>query len=370
MSNFFDFNQLLGIVPNPLSKQQNNDFQKLVNDAKKQAKQDMPITKCLLCGSPQHNCNSHTVPQRCLKNISINGYLNYSASFIDIQNDALKEDKGVNETGTFRLICRNCDSSFFQPYESFEKWTDVIPEKYLHEIAVKNYLKHYEKKYVESKFPDYLLKSFNNPIATSFYKLLGGGNSENDTLEAQIVYDKFEECKSLENNLSSNFYEILFYKKLNYTVPYAFQYCINMITDFRGTLINNLLTTDKNVKLEDIHICVFPLSSNESIILAFYNKNYNYKKLKEDLELLEEKDQLAVINYIIFKYSEDFYISPLLKDKMINNVNFSSVVTSSLLCQQNISDPIKAQLSEFDLNLYKFLPNLLLKEYSMEELQK
>jgi len=34
MSDFFDFNQFLGIIPGTLSKQQNNNFQKLINDAK------------------------------------------------------------------------------------------------------------------------------------------------------------------------------------------------------------------------------------------------------------------------------------------------------------------------------------------------
>ena len=72
MSDFIDFNQFLGNAPIKLSKQQNNDFQKLVNDARKKAKQDMPLSACLLCGCPQHNCNSHSVPQRCLKNIAIN----------------------------------------------------------------------------------------------------------------------------------------------------------------------------------------------------------------------------------------------------------------------------------------------------------
>lgn len=370
MSDFIDFNQFLGNAPIKLSKQQNNDFQKLVNDARKKAKQDMPLSACLLCGCPQHNCNSHSVPQRCLKNIAINGYVNYSASFIDIPNDALKEDKGINETGTFRLICRNCDSSFFQPYESFEKWEDSVPEKFLHEIAVKNYLKHYEKKFIESKFPKYVIESLNNPFMTHFFTMIGGDNSTNDTLESQIVFQKFEECKRLEPINTSNYYEILYYKKLNYTVPYAFQYSINMITDFRKTLINNLLTQQDEIKLEDIHICVFPYSSNESIVLAFYNRDYNFTQLKKDFDLLDEDDKLGVINYIVFKYSEDFFISPLLKEKIKDNPNFTSVVTSSLMYPQDGSDPINAQLSEFDLNKFKSFPNLLSKNYSMEELQK
>ena len=203
------------------------------------AKQDMPVSSCLLCGCPQHNCNSHSIPQRCLKYIAVEGHLNYSASFIDIPNDALKEEKGINESGTFRLICKNCDSSLFQPYETFEKWENTIPEKYLHEIAVKNYLKHYEKKYVESKFLTYFLNSLNNPLASYFINMIGGDNSKNDELECEIVKNKFVECKSLESSNTTDYYEILFYKKLDYTVSYAFQYSINMITNFNGTLINN-----------------------------------------------------------------------------------------------------------------------------------
>ncbi len=84
---------------------------------------------------------------------------------------------------------------------------------------------------------------------------------------------------------------------------------------------------------------------------------------------MNEDDKLAVINYIIFKYSEDFFISPLLRDRMENEASFKSVVTSSLMNSQPLYDPIQAQISEFDLNKYKAFPNLLLKEYSMEQLQ-
>ena len=30
----------------------------------------------------------------------------------------LKDDKGINEAGTFHLICRDCDSKIFQDYET------------------------------------------------------------------------------------------------------------------------------------------------------------------------------------------------------------------------------------------------------------
>lgn len=61
------------------------------------------LTKCYYCGKQCDSfCNSHTVPEFCLKNIDEKGKVFYSNSILEIP--LLNNDKGVKESGTFRLI--------------------------------------------------------------------------------------------------------------------------------------------------------------------------------------------------------------------------------------------------------------------------
>lgn len=53
----------------------------------------------------------------------------------------LDYDKGVNESGTFRLICRTCDSKIFSDYENPNNYVNKPTSKMLAQIAMKNYFK-------------------------------------------------------------------------------------------------------------------------------------------------------------------------------------------------------------------------------------
>ena len=74
---------------------------KILKDSRTQAKKKT----CYYCGKPCDGfCNYHTVPAFCLKNIADKGKVYYANTIIDLP--ILKADKGVNEAGTFHLICR------------------------------------------------------------------------------------------------------------------------------------------------------------------------------------------------------------------------------------------------------------------------
>lgn len=86
---------------------------KMIKDSRNQAKQ----SNCYYCGNDCDSfCNSHTLPAFCLRNIAQNGKVFYSNTILDLP--LLKDDNGVNEAGTFHLICRDCDSKVFQDYEN------------------------------------------------------------------------------------------------------------------------------------------------------------------------------------------------------------------------------------------------------------
>lgn len=47
----------------------------------------------------------------------------------------LNSDKGIGETGTFKLVCRECDGKIFQDYENMESLCAKPSESIIEEIA-------------------------------------------------------------------------------------------------------------------------------------------------------------------------------------------------------------------------------------------
>lgn len=83
--------------------------QKYMRQAQSEAKSD----HCLLCGKPTTSfCNSHSVPKFALKSIAENGEVVLASKLMG--NEISDNKSGVNKSGTFHLICDNCDNSFFK----------------------------------------------------------------------------------------------------------------------------------------------------------------------------------------------------------------------------------------------------------------
>lgn len=108
-------------------------YGKLSNLSKAQAKKGA----CIWCGKKiTRFCNSHSIPQMVLDNIDTDGKLDYFNTIVKIP--LINEDKGIGEAGTFKLICKECDSSIFQNYEDPKKIGLLPDERMLEEIVLKN----------------------------------------------------------------------------------------------------------------------------------------------------------------------------------------------------------------------------------------
>ncbi len=106
---------------------------------------------CLLCGKPLTRfCNSHSVPQFALKSIAQNGKVIISS--VVLGNESIDIDAGINNAGTFHLICNECDNTFFRDYETPDKLQGNITDKMLAEIAIKNFLLCIHRKHVVNEF--------------------------------------------------------------------------------------------------------------------------------------------------------------------------------------------------------------------------
>lgn len=100
-------------------------------------KEDLKPRKCLICDKDTTSfCNSHTIPQLSLKNISDSGMLTQAGYLIG--SDLSDNDKGVNNSGTIQIICRKCDLFYFQEYENEMNLMSYPSDKMLPQMALKN----------------------------------------------------------------------------------------------------------------------------------------------------------------------------------------------------------------------------------------
>lgn len=196
---------------------------KILKDSRNQAKKKT----CYYCGKPCDGfCNSHTVPAFCLKNIADKGKVYYANTIIDLP--ILKADKGVNEAGTFHLICRECDGKIFQDYEEPLNYEDMPTIKMLAQVDMKNNLKFISKRLMEKELYDLMYERMG---ASTDYVFQKQNISDLDLKEYE---DSFRHAKKCALKPFTGEYYIGFYKKLEYRVPVAFQGFIAMIADLEG----------------------------------------------------------------------------------------------------------------------------------------
>lgn len=346
---------------NALTKEENINFHKALSMGESFAKKTVRPKNCLLCNSTKNPfCNSHSVPARCLRAIAINGDVKVFNGLVKIP--AIDDDKGVNEAGTFKLICRECDNKVFKDYETFEEYTDEKPSaKVLHEIVLKNYLKFYYKKAVEEKAFPMILENLHIPNSELLDPILNPGDRDKKDFLKYV----YETKKLLDSNIN-DYYRIIEYKKLPYTCPFAFQGSISLITGFDGEIINDVFNTDKKYDLQDMHVCVFP-EKDYTYIIVFYKKHFQrYSQFAKHYSNLNQEERLQLLLYIILKYSEDYYYSASIQTIENDPVVHDAITTTTMM----ICDPyeeenskLKKCLQEYDLNNYKKLPNILMNQF-------
>lgn len=354
--------QLKSLFPEySLSTEQNIMFHKAFSNGESSAKKIIKPQACLVCNSTRKSfCNSHSIPARCLRAIAENGNVKVFNGLIKIPT--VGDYKGVNAAGTFRLICKECDDKIFKEYETFEKYPDKNPpDKLLHEIALKNYLKYYYKKSIEEQAFPKMLENLGMPNSHFLDFILKTGNRDKKDTFRSIC-----DTKKLLSSTTNGYYRIIEYRKLPYKCPVAFQSVISLITGFDGEIINDVFNMDKNYKIQDMHICILPENDYTYVIFFFKNHFTRYSKFVKHYIHLNDEEGLRLLFFIMLKYSEDFFYSPQIPDieKNVEIVEAASTTTTILYDNdENEDSKIKKCIQEYDLNNYKNIPNILSKKY-------
>lgn len=211
----------------------------------------------------------------------------------------INNDKGLNEAGTFKLLCPTCDGKIFQDYENLEALKEVPSERMLEEIALKNVLLMLNKRYTEIELYNNLLKE--SKIPYPFDK-----KQEVNSLDERDYFWDFNRIKEImkENGEKCEF-KLFYCKHLDYTVPIAFQGAITLYGDLKGNIVTDIYNTSEEVIVKHMHICVFPLDIG-SVVFAFYNKaDTEYDSFVNQFNELDDDEKMRIISYIIYEYSED-----------------------------------------------------------------
>lgn len=276
-------------------------IKKDINDFMRKIQEETKPEKCIFCGKEQTSfCNSHSVPKMVLKNIAKAGKLYHANKLIEIP--VVDKEKGISNSGTFHFICRDCDSKLFQEYENVDALQEIPTEKMLAEIALKDILLMLSKRNQEKRIYQ---KGKQKGILQNVEVM-----EEIQQLDNKDYMDELNLYKDVLYKNSCNNFKIIMWEKIPYVVPIATQTLVALPKDTEGIEINNIYDMRPEVRMQNIHIGVFPMN-DYSIVYAFYHRRDRlYRRLHHQMNCMSLEKKLELINYWIFKYTENYYISP------------------------------------------------------------
>lgn len=361
----------LGFSKNDISKDEeialNKQFTRFLHSVQAEIKDET----CFCCGKPTSSfCDSHFVPRFCLENIGIEGRVTSYNAILGLPSMGVamgKEEPGIGEAGTFRIICRDCDNTIFQDYENPENYcVGTLPtQKMLAEIAMKDYLKFIYKRKLELEMYRAAtdLLNDNSPIG-HYAKKKHDVEVPIKSLDLAAYISCFERAKKHYQKGTSGYY-LVYYRLLDYVAPIAVQAPITLSIDIEGGVVNNIYNKDPTFNPTDIHVCVLPLKEKTAVIMFIDDGDKTYRKFYKQLRKLPQDEQLGVINYIIFLYCEDYFLA---KD-ISNSVDLSQLKEIAALTPVIWSTtPINhaSQVSEkYTLAKWSSIPNLLSERYKV-----
>ena len=339
------------------------EFKKTMSEYWKEANKEARPDNCLICGKPISGiCNSHTVPQYCLRAIAKDGLLYTTAALMN--TNLIDNEIGLKEAATFKQICRKCDTEFFKLYETPATLQQQPTSKVLGQIAAKNLLREISKGRRELG----LKKAFGEKTTPEY-----------DAMMYVRAIDVEEDERAFKTAVrvakassSSRAYRLIFYRVLPYVAPIAFQQMISLVSDFQGEIINNVYNPNPRYRIEPIHVCVFP-SKESTVVLIFRAEKANrYRSFERQLRSLDDNSQLLAILKLIFAYSEDVIISKHLSEDTIHNDALSALaqMNHNYYGFGNTIDDYKATAQEkavydFAIDNLPEPPNLLSASYSI-----
>lgn len=334
--------------------------QKLMNGLIRKSRLAAKKDSCFYCGEKCDSfCNSHSIPAFCLRNIASNGDVLTLNAIVD--NPFLKSKKGVNNSGTFQLICRDCDSKIFCDYENPSNYTKSPTPSMINQIALKNSLKSISKRLIEIEMLN-ITEAYNGH-ASGFCQ---AKNYIND-LDLKEYLNSYNKAKNaIAKNHTSDYY-VCYHEKLDYVVPIAFQASLALIFDFEGNIINDTFYSNPDYKIQNINICIFPLEKETVIIMFIESGDKRYRKFYKQFNKLSLDDKLLALTFIMFAYSEDMYFSKSIEKDILSSPQLceAGCAGQDILSLIPVNNPIEKLRKTLNLDNRHNIPNLLSEKYKL-----
>lgn len=342
----------------------NKKFSQTISEVRAKTKD----STCFCCGKTVSSfCNSHDVPKFCLESIEKNGKVTGPNAILGLPSMGIsigKEKIGLNEAGTFRIICRECDSRQFSDYENPDNYSDTcsLTQKMMAQIAMKNYLKFISKRKIEIAIMENTLDRCpqNDILHMELEQRI-----KTSKVDLKTYIDDFNIAKKKATKEYDNGYFIIYYNLLNYVAPIAVQIPISLIIDIYGGIVNDILNMDPNYYPADLHLCVFPLKDRTAVILFINEGEKRYKNFYKQFRKLNDCDKLGIINYLIFLYSEDFFLDYNIEDKVDLSKFYNTVSLTPAIWTTNPIAQTDIYSDTFSLSNWKCIPNLLSEQFKV-----
>lgn len=158
--------------------------------------------------------------------------------------------------------------------------------------------------------------------------------------------------KIIEKSLKSG-YDITYYKVLGKKVPIAIQSNITLFRCF-GKTINYIYDFSPKMRIHPLNLCVFPLTDKTVILLFHYRDDRNLIKFDQAFSKLSDDDKLKYINYLIFRYTENFAISPIVPENLLDDEKLHELFAISMIVnafEEQEEEYISKIPNFFDLNI-------------------
>lgn len=297
-------------------------YNQLIKLSKQQAKRG----ECLWCGKEiTRFCNSHSVPQFVLRNIDSDGKIDYFNALIKVP--LINDDKGINEAGTFKLLCKECDSKIFQNYEDPEKLREKPDERMLEEIALKNILVMLNKRYFEIQLFENMEKQFQIPYPYEKKQEV----NELDERDFLWHFNRIREM--MESDIKDGKFVLFYWKRLDYKIPIAFQGMVSLYGDLEGNIVTDIYNKSMDIINKHMHVCMFPLET-ESVVFAFYHEDdHEYDTFSKQFCELEEEEKLRLLSYIVYEHNEEMFFAKKFPHRtwLMNKVQESFLDTTEII---------------------------------------
>jgi len=338
------------------------EMKKNFNEIIRKSRESSKLDYCLCCGKKVTSfCNSHSLPECILRSISNNGMVFTSNKYF--KAPLIKEIEGLNRSGTFKRICHKCDNNIFQDYEDSKKLEQEPRKKMMTEIDLKNSLRMYDKRLNEIElYREMLTMLFDKEAA---FQILD--RQRVNHVDLNEIKNELDRDIKILNKESSSSFELIYWKKLDYVTPIAFQGHMALQGDLNGNVINDLYNPSSDYVIENINVCVFPLE-HKTIVMLFVSKdNKKYRNFIAQFKKLKEEEKLKLISFLIFNYSEDFFVSQNSSKKILTN-HVLDVVTRNVTDIIALDDEMVCSIQKLkncELMYFKEFPNVLSEEYAL-----